>query len=65
MTDEYVSAEAAKAGADPKWAKAGKIHDWRNHVPAKVRRIWHTFTPEQLAAIVDWADRLAFDENWN
>lgn len=64
MAEEYVSAEAAKAGADPKWSGAGKVHDWRSYVPADVRQIWHTFTPEQLAVIVSWADDLASDEDW-
>lgn len=60
----YVSAEAAKAGADPDWNGAGTVHEWRNHVPDGVRAIWNTFTPEQRAAIVDWAESLADREEW-
>ena len=63
--NHYVSAEAAKQGADPEWHKPGKVHDWRNHVPEEVQRIWRTFTPEQRVAIVNWADGLASAEEWD
>lgn len=60
----YVSAESAVEGANPVWAGAGKVHDWRNHVPEKVRAIWGTFTREQRQAIVAWAEMLADREEW-
>lgn len=71
MKDVYVSAEDARAGADPQWGDTGathrfrRVHDWRSHVPDEVRLIWHTFSPEQRTALVNWADDLASSEIWD
>lgn len=65
MAHVHVSPQEAAAGADPHCEGAGKTHDWRNHVPEGVRAIWGTFTPEQRAALVAWADKLASDEEWD
>ncbi|MGF6309482.1 hypothetical protein ABIB82_003920 [Bradyrhizobium sp. i1.8.4] len=43
----------------PDWDKATKIHDWRNHVPDKIKQTWATFTVEQRMALVEWAQHLA------
>lgn len=50
---------------EPFWDKAGKTHDWRNHVPDHVREIWDTFTPKQREALEDWASNLADSELWD
>lgn len=62
----YVSPNDAVEGADPRWDALGyrPVHEWRNHVPEDVRSIWSTFTREQRAAIVGWADALASAEVW-
>ncbi len=65
MSDGYVSANAAAKGAPPQWDEAGRVHDWRNHVPEAVQAIWTTFTAEQRAALVDWAEGLADREEWD
>jgi hypothetical protein len=49
---------------DPKWEKAGKIHDWRNHISDNVRMLWPTFTDEQKFALTEQADSKASDEKW-
>ncbi len=50
---------------DPKWNRAGRVHDWRNHVPEHIRAIWDTFTEEQRFALVKWADECASAEEWD
>lgn len=64
VSEVYVSPEAAAAGAAPHFDKAGRVHDWRNHVPEGVQAIWSTFSAEQRAALVAWADHLAGNEEW-
>jgi len=49
----------------PEWGKAGKIHDWRNHVPDHIRAIWGTFSDEHKLALAAWADGLADQEEWD
>lgn len=49
----------------PEWDKAGKVHDWRNHVPQNVRNLWDTFTIIQLKALYAWAYNLAMEERWD
>lgn len=65
MSEKYVSAEDAKNGIDPCWKKAGRVHDWRNHVPEEVQKAWATFSPEHRSLLVDWADGLADREEWD
>jgi hypothetical protein len=60
----YVTAEDIIRGADPHWDDAGKVHDWRNHVPDGVKELWLTFTPQQRKALYQWADDLAGREEW-
>lgn len=48
----------------PEWEKAGKVHDWRNHVPDEVRAAWNTFTDAQKLLLYNWADDLASSEEW-
>lgn len=49
----------------PVWSKAGKIHDWRNHVPKEVRAIWDTFSNGQTYALYGWALKLSDGEEWD
>lgn len=48
----------------PEWEKAGKVHDWRNHVPDAVQMAWDTFTDDQKLLLYKWADDLASAEEW-
>lgn len=50
---------------DPRWDHAGRVHDWRNHVGDGVRKIWHTFTPEQRMVLAADADDRAGAERWD
>ncbi|KOX53825.1 hypothetical protein ADL19_14700 [Streptomyces purpurogeneiscleroticus] len=65
MSGKHVSVEEVKAGAYPRWSEAGKVHDWRNHVPDEIRSMWSTFTPSQINELVDWAQDLASKEEWD
>jgi len=49
---------------NPKWDEAGRVHDWRNHVPDEVKEIWVTFTDAQKRALFAWAEELAGREEW-
>ena len=59
---DYVQKQAL---GDPAWEEAEKVHDWRNHVTARVQSIWNTFTDEQKLALADWAEYLSDRENWD
>lgn len=48
----------------PRWDLANRVHDWRNYVSAEVQAMWHTFTPEQRAALARNADEIAGREEW-
>jgi hypothetical protein len=50
---------------DPQWDHAGRVHDWRNHVGFGIKKIWHTFTPEQRMALAEDAKTRASDEHWD
>lgn len=58
---DYLKEEAE----NPQWDKAGKVHDWRNHIPDEVREIWETFTVQQRLVLTAWADELAGREHWD
>lgn len=49
---------------NPEWAKAGKVHDWRNHVPEPVRAIWEHLQPVAKQAIYYMAVEIAGQEEW-
>lgn len=48
----------------PDWSRAGRVHDWRNHVGERVRAIWPTLTPDQRTALALDAGERASDEEW-
>lgn len=50
---------------NPQWNKAGRVHDWRNHVGERVQAIWETFTLEQKVALAEDADERASGEHWD
>jgi hypothetical protein len=51
--------------ADPQWDKAGKVHDWRNHVPREVQEIWDKLEPLAKQAIYFMATEAAGREEWD
>jgi hypothetical protein len=61
MLDERDQQQCLK----PEWELAGKVHDWRNHIPDHVQRIWETFTLDQKAALFVWAEYDASNEEWD
>lgn len=50
--------------AAPQFDKAGRYHDWRNHVGERTKALWASFTADQRRAIALDADELASDEHW-
>lgn len=50
---------------DPAWDRADKVHDWRNHVGEKTRRMWDTFSDIQRLALAADADERAQAEDWD
>lgn len=54
-----------RSANNPEWDQATKVHDWRNHVPGNVKRMWEAFTMDQRMAIVEWAESLANCETWD
>lgn len=58
---DYVKAQAL----NPEWDKAGRVHDWRNHVPEHIRLIWGTLSDELKLDLAAWADILADREQWD
>ena len=50
---------------DPRWAGAGRVHEWRNYVGERTRVLWATFTDDQLLALAADADERAGSEDWD
>lgn len=47
----------------PLWEDAvGRAHDWRNHVPDRIRALWATFSQGHQEAIYRWTKDLASRE---
>ena len=53
-----------RSALSPLWHRATKVHDWRNHVPEPVKQAWESFTLEQKKMLVEWAESLASQEEW-
>lgn len=49
---------------NPQWDKAGKVHDWRNHVPDEIMALWPNLTTEARCVAVHMAQQLADWEEW-
>lgn len=50
---------------EPDWNAGGRVHNWRNYVSDRVRKLWPTFTPEQRQALYEQADDQAGNEHWD
>lgn len=51
--------------ADPKFSEAGRVHDWRNHVGERTKKMWKLLTEKQRLAIALDAEDRALMEHWN
>ncbi len=50
---------------DPQFDRAGKVHDWRNHVGERTQAMWSTFSYTQRSAIALDAEDRAAAEEWD
>jgi len=58
--NEYIATQAL----NPEWEKAGRVHDWRNHVSTEIRMIWDEFSDNHKVALALDADERAGREEW-
>lgn len=49
----------------PEWEAATKVHDWRNYVGERTRRIWYDLPIEAQLAIARDAQDQANAEDWS
>jgi hypothetical protein len=49
---------------NPDWEHRQKIHDWRNHIPETVQKIWKSFTTYQKWILAKEAQVKADEETW-
>ncbi len=50
---------------NPEFDKAGKIHDWRNHVLESFKVHWQTLAMEARFTIFAYAQKAADGEQWD
>lgn len=50
---------------NPRFAEAGRVHDWRNYISEEVQHLWDSFNEEQKSALYRWADDQAMNEHWD
>lgn len=62
MTDKYIVNSVDVR--EPEFDKAGKVHDWRNHVGWRTVDIWHEFSDRQKLALALDAQDNADREEW-
>jgi hypothetical protein len=59
------SNEISKQALEPEpWAKAARVHDWRNYIGVYTQAIWHTFSDEQKLALAHDMELQASLEDW-
>jgi hypothetical protein len=49
----------------PEFAKATRVHDWRNHVPEAVQAVWGTLSRDVRLAVLVMAEHAAGQEDWD
>jgi hypothetical protein len=49
---------------NPEFEKAGKVMDWRNHVPAELKEHWDELSGDAKAVAFSMAQSLAEMEEW-
>ena len=50
---------------NPEFKKAGRIHDWRNHIPYPVKQIWNELSEEERKVFAQMAGISANNEDWD
>lgn len=72
MGGEKMVAEARRicamnrvALSEPKWELRGNVHDFRNHVPSRIREVWGSLGDEARAVAVLIAQQAADNEEWD
>lgn len=65
VVEVAVTAPLHAALADPGFAAADKVHDWRNHVGERTQAIWASLSVEQRGAIAADAQDTADCEEWD
>lgn len=50
---------------NPKFEEAGKVHDWRNHVPEEFEKEWDNLTLREKQIIHFMAEKEADREEWD
>ena len=51
--------------ANPEWDKRGRVHDWRNYVPAVLMDRWGTLSDETRLIVYAMAEEQAGREEWD
>jgi hypothetical protein len=46
-------------------APAGRVHEWRNHVPHEIKTIWATLSDRERKLVAIMAERQASAEEWD
>jgi hypothetical protein len=50
---------------NPQWEDAGRVHDWRNHVPDHIIEKWDLLDQEMKHDLYLWAEEIANNEEWD
>lgn len=50
---------------NPEFEKAGKVHDWRNHIPMEFIEIWNDLTEREKKIIIILCQNEADAEEWD
>ncbi len=50
---------------DPRWEEAGRVQDWRNHVPEHIKCKWEEMSDSLKHDLYLWAEELASAEEWD
>jgi len=51
--------------SDPKFDEAGRVHDWRNHVPFYLKEMWDRLSKETRLVLAILAAEAADEEPWD
>lgn len=57
--------EVYSAIENPRFEDAGKIHDWRNYVPRKIKKVWDLLDNEARVVAFYLAQLEADREEWD
>ena len=61
---ELISTEQESDINSPEWNKAGKVHDWRNHIPEPVKECWERLSVDAKHVAYYMAEQKADQEVW-